>query len=80
MQLVLARITLVSHSSSETLMLAAGSWSGLSALPWSLHGARNGTGCSPATDRGKKSVSVQRNMREEGGMQGREAGAAPDVA
>jgi hypothetical protein len=28
----------------------------------------------------KKSVSAQRNMREEGGMQGREAGAAPDVA
>ena len=61
--------------------LLAQSGPGLSALPWSLHGARNGTGRSPAaTDRGKKSVSVQRNMREEGGMQGREAGAAPDVA
>ena len=59
--------------------LLAQSGPGLSALPWSLHGAGNGTGRSPATDRGKKSVSAQRNMREEGGMQGREAGAAPDV-
>ena len=64
-------------SSRKPHLLAAGSWSGLSALWWSSHQAKISTNPSSATDRGTKSGSVDRNMQEKGEAQEGQAGDAP---
>ena len=48
-----ATLTSMMGSSRNPQVLSAGSWSGLRALPWSLHGARNGTHLSPVTHSAK---------------------------
>ena len=68
------------RSRPKLYLLAAVAWSAPRALPWSLHGARNGTHLSPVTHTAQKSVSAHRNLGE-GARESREqATEAPDVA
>jgi hypothetical protein len=68
------------RSRPKLYLLAAVAWSAPRALPWSLHGARNGTHLSPVTHTAQKSVSGHRNLGE-GARESREqATEAPDVA
>ena len=70
----------VIRSRPQLCLLAAVAWSAPRALPWSLHGARNGTHLSPVTHTAQKSVSAHRNLGE-GARESREqATEAPDVA
>jgi hypothetical protein len=54
--------------------LLAQSGPGLSALPWSLHGARNGLYPSPVTNRVRGTGYGRENMREEARKSMAEAG------
>ena len=57
----------VIRSTLQLYLLAAVAWSAPRALPWSLHGARNGTRLSPVTHTAQTSVSGHRNLGEGAG-------------
>ena len=70
----------VIRSRLQLYLLAVVAWLAPRALPWSLHGARNGTHLSPVTHTAQKSVSGHRNLGEGAGESREQATEAPDVA